>query len=195
VRVVRSLIAIGVIVAAAAAVQLLRNASAEEHAPRRVDPAAFSWLAPRGTSWPSLRLPGSPARLPVPPGWHEAHGDPGTRTAEMTGADGDIDGYLNVTPQQGEETLANWSEFRLDHNEDEGNREDTLEASVTGVPFPHGEGSCVLDSYRTSTDRHYREIACIVAGRRTSVIVGAAPPQRWASESTDIKRAIAAFET
>jgi hypothetical protein len=197
VRVVRSLIAIGVVVAAGAGVQLLKNASAEEPAPSRFNPAAFNWLAPAPApvSWSSLHLPESPASLLVPPGWHAAHGDPGTKTAETKSADGDIDGYLNVTPQQGKETLANWSEFRLDHNEEEGNREDTLEAAVTGVPFPQGKGSCVLDSYRTSTDRHYREIACIVAGRATSVIVGAAPPSLWAGESSEIEHAIASFET
>jgi hypothetical protein len=54
----------------------------------------------------------------------------------------------------------------------------------------------VLDSYRTESGHRYREIACIVAGRSaTTVIVGAAPPARWAHEAPTIERAIEDFTT
>lgn len=166
------------------------------------DPAAhensFAWMRPTPlpASWSSLRLPDSPAALPVPPGWHAAHGDPGTKTAELTGPSGEIFGYLNATPQQGEETLANWDEFRVDHNRDEEDHEVELLASASGLSFPSGKGSCVVDSYLTSSDHPYREIACIVAGpSATTVIVAAAPPARWKAEQEDLRRAITSFTT
>jgi hypothetical protein len=40
----------------------------------------------------------------------------------LLGAGGRFDAYLNATPKQGSETLANWSRFRQDHNRDEGDR-------------------------------------------------------------------------
>jgi hypothetical protein len=161
-------------------------------------PAAFSWLRPDPvpSSWTALRLSGSPASLPLPSGWRPAHGDPGTRTAELEESGEAIDGYLNATPQQGKESLADWSEFRVDHNRDEGDRDVKLVAAASGLHFQKATGSCVLDSYRTSTDNRYREIACIVAGRTaTTVIVGAAPPGRWAMEAPTLERAIAGFTT
>jgi hypothetical protein len=53
----------------------------------------------------------------------------------------------------------------------------------------------VIDSYRTSRTR-YREIACLVAGARTSsVVVGAAPSKTWARQAETIERAIASLRT
>jgi hypothetical protein len=53
----------------------------------------------------------------------------------------------------------------------------------------------VIDSYRTSRAR-YREIACLVAGTRTSsVIVGAAPSKTWAQQAKKIELAIATLRT
>ena len=53
----------------------------------------------------------------------------------------------------------------------------------------------MIDSYRTSLTR-YREIACLVAGPRTSsVIVGAAPSKTWAQQAETIERAIASLRT
>jgi hypothetical protein len=51
----------------------------------------------------------------------------------------------------------------------------------------------VIDSYRTSR-AHYREIACLVVGIRTSsVILGAAPSKSWAQQAGTIERAIASL--
>jgi hypothetical protein len=62
--------------------------------------------------------------------------------------------------------------------------------------FRGGHGSCVIDDYRSSSGHQYREVACIVAGTKaTTVIVGAAPPQDWHSQSPAIERAISAFKT
>lgn len=159
---------------------------------------AFDWLRPGAVpgDWSMRRLPGSPASLPVPPGWALEAGDPGTRTAVLRGASGEIAGYLNATPRQGEESLSNWGEFRVEHNRDEGDRDVTLLAAASGLRLRSGRGSCVLDSYRTTSDSRYRELACIVAGpAATTVIVAAAPPRRWKAEAPTLRRAVALFAT
>lgn len=160
--------------------------------------AAFTWLRPTTvpSGWVTLRLPGSPARLSAPPGWHSVPGDPGTRTTVSRSPSGRIVGYLNATPRQGSETLANWADFRVDHNRDEGDRDVRRLASASGLHFRSGRGSCVLDSYSTSSGHRYREIACLVAGRTAStVIVAAAPPRSWAAEAPQLERAVTDFTT
>jgi hypothetical protein len=196
----RKKIAIGAAIAvlAVAGTVLVTRSSHDEATPGPVHAAAFAWVQPETlpADWSTRQLPNSPATMPIPAGWRSAHGDPGTQTAELKSPDGDIDGYLNVTPQQGDETLANWSEFRVEHNEEEGDREVKLLAAASGLRFPTGTGSCVLDSYLTETGNRYREIACIVAGdSATTVIVAAAPPEHWAAEETAIQRAITSFKT
>jgi hypothetical protein len=53
----------------------------------------------------------------------------------------------------------------------------------------------VIDTYRTTRTR-YREIACLVAGTRTSsVLVGAAPSTTWAQQAETIEQAIASLRT
>jgi hypothetical protein len=160
--------------------------------------AAFAWLRPTAvpSGWVTRRLPGSPARLSAPPGWQSVPGDPGTRTTVSRSPSGRIVGYLNATPRQGGETLANWSDFRVEHNRDEGDRHVRRLAAASGVRFRSGIGSCVLDSYSTSTGHRYREIACLVSGRAAStVIVAAAPPGRWAAEAPRLERAVTDFTT
>jgi hypothetical protein len=105
-------------------------------------------------------------------------------------------GYLNLTPRQGTEMLANWPSFRIQHlREEESSKDVRLIASAHGLGFRSGRGSCVIDSYRTSRAR-YREIACLVAGTHTSsVLVGAAPSKTWAEQAETIERAIASLRT
>lgn len=164
------------------------------------DPPAsggFSWLRPSSLphGWRTASLPASPARLAYPGSWRAIESDPGTRSAAVR-SDGRIVGYLNATPRQGEETLANWSTFRLDHNRDEGDTNEKLLAAATDLRFRNGHGSCVLDDYTSSSGHRYREIACIVAGARaTTVVVGAAPPGDWHSQGPALERAISAFKT
>lgn len=167
-------------------------------APAAIHAAAFDWVHPSvlPAGWSAQRLPGSPARLPAPSGWHSSRTDPGTRTMILSGPSGEIAGYLNATPRQGEETPANWSSFRVEHNEEEEELDVTLEAAASGLRFSTGTGSCVVDSYRTTSGHRYREVACIVAGHAaTTVIVGAAPPSRWRAEEPTIRRAINSFTT
>lgn len=162
-----------------------------EHAP-----SAFAWLRPAAApaGWKRARLP-SGAALAYPPGWHPIHADPGTASVARTTPRHRIVGYLDATPRQGAETLADWAGFRTRHNREEGSRAVRTAAQATGLRFRSGHGSCVVDDYRNAATR-YREVACLVAGAHaTTVIVGAAPASRWAQQARVLEPAIASFET
>ena len=159
---------------------------------------AFGWLRPSPPpgGWQQSRLPDGAASLAYPAGWRAIRSDPGTVTAALRAGDGEIRGYLNATPQQGQETLAAWSTFRVEHNRDEGDVNVEPVASATSLRFRHAHGSCVIDTYTSSSGHPYREIACIVAGRSaTTVIVGAAPPEQWQGQGPAIEHAISSFLT
>jgi hypothetical protein len=163
-------------------------------APR--NPSAFAWLHPQPApaAWRRHALPSGKATLAYPQGWHPTRTDPGTVTATLRRG-GEIAGYLNVTPQGGDETLSNWASFRPAHNREEGDRDLVPLSSATGLHFRNGTGSCVQDRYATESGHHYREIACIVRGPdATSVIVGSAPPDRWPQLSPTLERAVSSFE-
>ena len=158
---------------------------------------AFRWLHPRPSppGWKLARLPSGAATFAYPRTWRPIRTDPGTASVALLGPGRSIRGYLNLTPRQGAETLANWPRFRIEHLGDEGSTDVRLIASAHGLSFRSGHGACVIDSYRTSRTR-YREIACLVAGTRTrSVIVGAAPSSTWAQQAETIERAIAGLRT
>jgi hypothetical protein len=139
-----------------------------------------------------VRIP-SGASLAYPGGWRQVAGDPGTATAVLLSADGRYLGYLNLTPRQGAETLANWTSFRPGHNKEDGDTNVVTLATATRMRFGAGLASCVRDSYATRTRARFIELACLVSGKRGSwVIIGAAPPERWASISPELERAIAA---
>ena len=162
------------------------------------DPRAFAWLHPAAAphGWHSSELPSGDATMVYPPSWSPIQSDPGTVTSALRDSDGDIVGYLNATPQQSSETLANWAAFRPDHNADEGDVDLRPIAAATDLAFRSGRGSCLIEDYRTSSDHPYREIACIVHGSRaTTVIVGAAPPDQWDRQRPAIERAISSFLT
>jgi hypothetical protein len=154
----------------------------------------FAWLkpAPPPTGWTVARTPGG-ATLAYPPGWTPIKTDPGTVSAARLGPDGRIDGFLNATPRQGTETLANWSRFRPRHNEDEGDRGVRLVAATADRQFRSGRGACVIDTYTTSK-AVYREIACLVTGpSRSAVVVAAAPSAQWAEQAPALHRAVSSF--
>ena len=158
----------------------------------------FAWLrpSPPPPGWQTSRLPDGVARFSYPPRWRPIGSDPGTVSAAARARTGGIRGYLNATPRQGAETLANWSSFRLDHNRDEGDVDVKRVASATNLRFRVAHGSCVIDTYTSSTGRRYREIACLVAGASaTTVVVGAAPPARWQQQGPAIEHAISSFLT
>jgi hypothetical protein len=190
-----ALIALLAIVAAALAAR--GGSESKSHVGRR-PAAAFAWLhpetVPRG--WRTVRLPGSAAGLSAPASWEPARSDAGTKTLVSRGPTGGIVGYLNATPRQGDENAADWASFRVAHNRGEGDREERRLAAARGLHFRSATGSCVIDSYLTSSGNRYREIACLVAGRSsTTVIVAAAPPSRWHSERSLLQRAVSAFTT
>jgi hypothetical protein len=157
--------------------------------------APFAWLrpAPPPTSWEVAHIP-SGSTLAHPPGWRPIKTDPGTASVALLGDRDRIDAYLNATPKQGPETLANWSRYRPDHNRGEGSRSVRVLASATDLSFRSGRGSCVIDSYTTSKDA-YREIACLVARPRSSaVVIAAAPTSLWDDQAPTLKRAVSSFE-
>jgi hypothetical protein len=163
--------------------------------PALANPAAFAWVHPMPTpsAWRTRPLPSGDASLSYPPGWRLIKTDPGTVTAARKSGDR-IVGYLNITPQSGDETLANWASFRPAHNREEGDHAVVTMASATGLRFRNGQGSCVKDGYTTSSNARYVEIACIVRGpQATTVIVGAAPPTLWSRFSPMLQRAISTF--
>jgi hypothetical protein len=107
--------------------------------------------------------------------------DTGSVSAEIGAPNGDLQVYLNATPQQGDESQANWPQFRLENLTGEHAASATRTSSRDGMMFRGGTGSCVADSYVTSIGVHsYREIACLVAGARgSSVLVVATPTGSW----------------
>jgi hypothetical protein len=156
---------------------------------------AFDWLRPTTppATWRIARLRSQSATLAYPRGWRPIASDHGTVSAALLGRRGRIVGYLNVTPRQGNETLANWPTFRIRHLRTEGDRAVRLLAAQRGVDLHSARGSCLIDSYRTSLTR-YREIACLIhAGPATTVIVGAAPSGDWHTQAQTIERSIASF--
>ena len=131
--------------------------------------------------------------LAYPPEWTPIETDPGTASVALLG-DGDrLDGYLNATPGQGAETLADWSRFRPRHNQGEGDRSVRILAATTAGRFRSGRGACVIDTY-TTPKAAYREIACLVSGpSRGTVVVAAAPVALWARHAATLERAVSSF--
>lgn len=155
---------------------------------------ALNGLAPAQapSGWQVVRIPDG-ATMPYPPGWTVIRGDRGTATAALLDADHRYLGYLNLTPRQADETLAGWAAFRVHHNVEEGDRNLRRLASRTAVRIRGGRGSCVEDAYTTSVGTRYIEIACLVAGKRsTVVVVGAAAPGSFARVAPMLEAAISA---
>ena len=154
----------------------------------------FDWLRPASapTGWNVARIRGG-AMLAYPPGWTPLKTDPGTASVALLGHRERIDGYLNATPKQGNETLADWSRFRPQHNQGEGDRGVRLVAATTDGRFRSGRGACVIDTYSTSK-ASYREIACLVSGPGSSaVVVAAAPTALWDQQAAELQRAVSSF--
>jgi hypothetical protein len=160
--------------------------------PRRAS-GPFAWLrpAPPPSGWNLART--ASATLAYPPGWTAIKTDPGTSSAALLGPSNRIEGYLNATPRQGPETLANWTRFRPQHNRAEGDGAVRLIAASSHARFRSGAGSCVIDAYTTSVTS-YQEIACLVSGPTSSaVVVAAAPSALWQERSAVLERAVSSF--
>ncbi len=127
-------------------------------------------------------------------GWFPVRGDQGTLSRALAWS-GSIMVYLNVTPRQGDETLRDWAEFRVDHLREEDARSARPDGSASGLAFRGGTGPCVIDDYVTRVRaNHYREIACLVRGARAaSVLVAAAPAAGWARCAGLLERAVSSY--
>jgi hypothetical protein len=180
-------------VGAGVVVLIIALAAAGGTTPRRAS-GPFAWLRPASppAGWHVVRIPDG-AALAYPPGWTAIKTDPGSASVALRGSGGRIDGYLNVTPKQGAETLANWSRFRPQKNREEGARKVRLLAATRVGQFRSARGSCVIDEYTTSLTT-YEEIACLVSGAGSSnVVVAAAPTRLWHQRSAVLERAVASF--
>jgi hypothetical protein len=161
------------------------------------DQTAFAWFrpGPAPAGWKDMALPGGTAVLSIPPDAVAAESDPGTVSATITGPNGDVQLYLNATPQQGEEAQASWTEFRLHHLTGEHAAAATRLSSRGEMFFRGGTGACVADTYVTRVGAHrYQEIACLVTGAcGSSVLVVAAPSSSWDLQSSLLEQAVDSY--
>ena len=154
----------------------------------------FAWLKPASppSGWRVVRTAGG-AAFAYPPGWTPIKTDPGTASVALLGGGERIEGYLNATPRQGGETLADWSRFRPRHNRAEGDRGVRLVGATAEGRFRSGRGACVIDTYSTSKTT-YREIACLVSGPSSSaVVIAAAPRSEFERQAAALERAVSSF--
>jgi hypothetical protein len=164
---------------------------------RHREPAGFTWFRARPTpgGWHRASLTDGQAVLSYPGSLHALTTDPGTVTEGLTTKSGIVLVYLNVTPKQGDETLTDWADFRVDHLLDDDASAAKITGRTTALEFRGGNGSCVLDSYITKVHaNHYREIACFVQGAHAaSVIVASAPAGDWGTYQGLLEEAVSAY--
>jgi hypothetical protein len=183
------------VIAAAIAVAAAIAAAALAAGPAR---AGFPPLRPAAApaGWPRATLPGGAAVLAFPPSLHRVISDADAVSAARLGPGGTYQLYLNATPRQGAENLADWDTFRLRLLRSDDAASARLLAAAGGIRFRGGTGACVIDTYLTRIGgHHFTEIACLVRGRTSaSVIVAAAPATRWAWARPLLLRAVAAYQ-
>lgn len=160
---------------------------------------SFAWFTARSTlsGWRTAPLPGHQGVLSYPPTAQPIHADPGAVAAATLTQPVSFVTYLNATPQQGEETLANWSHFRIAHLTDDGARSVALVTAATGLAFHGGQGSCIEDAYTTTMGSHrYREIACLVSGHHgASVLVATTLAADWSRQGPTLEQAVDSYAT
>jgi hypothetical protein len=190
----RTRVTVGVVAVALAAVLVIVTLSGGIASSHGRASGPFAWLKPDSppTGWKIAQIH-SGAALAYPPDWRPIRSDPGTASFALVRNGERIDGFLNATPKQGTETLADWSRFRPSHNRGEGDRRVRVLAAAPNEHFRSGRGACVIDTYSTSK-ASYREIACLVSGPRSSaVVVAAAPTAMWARRAGTLERAVSSF--
>jgi hypothetical protein len=176
------LLTVGLVLAAVAL-----TACGSSSAPRRA--AARPDRSP-SAGWAQISISAG-ATLSYPARWTRIKADRGAASVAQIGRGGIFLGYLNLTPRQGAETLRDWPRFRPHHNIEEGDRQVRSLSVRRDVAFRGGRGTCVTDSYATRTHSHYREIACLVVGHRSSVVViGASSAAQWRQTAPVLNRAI-----
>ena len=130
-----------------------------------------------------------------PPSLRPLNGDRGSVSAASVGPDGNFLVYVNATPQEGDERLAGWAEFRIGHLRGDDASSVHEESEAEGLAFRSGRGSCVIDDYVTKVGHHsFHEIACLVEGAKGgSVIVAAAPSPAGNSVNATLERAVSSY--
>ena len=165
--------------------------------PGRPAGPAFPQLHPAAApaSWRQLTLPNGTAVLSYPPGLRAIAGDKDAVSAARLSPGGAFQLYLNATPRQGSERLADWAAFRLHLLRSDDAASARQVAAAQRIKFRGGTGSCVMDRYVTRIGgHHFQEIACLVQGHTTaSVIVAAAPAAQWATARPVLLRAVSAY--
>jgi len=159
-------------------------------------PGPFRWLAPAPApnGWKHISIPSGDAVLSYPPSLAPIHADSTSVSVAKRDKSGTIHVYLNSTPQQGTESLSNWTHYRISHNRIVSDAVHQDAAGV-GLHLLGAKASCVIDDYLSRVHvHHYREIACLVQGRtKASVIVAAALESDWTRAAPLLKRAISAY--
>ena len=160
--------------------------------------AGFGWFhpGPAPGAWLRASLSGQSATLSYPGSLRPEHGDPGTVTAGSTARSGEVLVYLNVTPKQGDETLHNWPDSRMEHLREDGQSVVHLDGVSGPLNFRGGHGRCVMDNYTTDIHHnHYNEIACIVQGAHaTSVLVAATSTAAWRANRALLEKAVSSYQ-
>jgi hypothetical protein len=146
---------------------------------------------PAPATWRQATIASGAATLSYPRGWKPISGDVGTVSFALRDRSGRYLGYINVTPRQGEERLAGWAAFRTRRNAEDEDKAVHALASAERVRFAGAHGSCVIDEYASRVGSNaYRELACIVAGKRsTAVFVGATLVADWPTLGPIVERA------
>ena len=160
--------------------------------------AGFGWFhpGPAPGAWLRASLTGQSATVSYPSSLRPQHSDPGTVTVGSTARSGAVLLYLNVTPKQGDETLHNWPDFRLEHLREDGQSVVHLDGVSGPLGFRGGHGRCVMDNYTTDIHHnHYNEIACIVQGTHaTSVLVAATSTAVWQANRALLEKVVSSYQ-
>ena len=133
--------------------------------------------------------------LSPPPSFALINGDPGSVSTAVKGRTGAVVAYLNVTPHQGSERLHGFGAFRTSLLSRDHDYAVHVDAMAEGLAFKGGVGSCVIDHYLTRVgNNRYREIACLVVGKRGgNVVVATATDARWSLYRQALREAVASF--
>jgi len=160
--------------------------------------SGFAWFHPGGApgAWRRASLGGRGATLSYPGALRPMHGDRGTVTVGRSARSGAVLVYLNVTPKQGDETLGNWTDFRLEHLREDGQSAVHLDGVSPALHFRGGPGRCVIDNYTTKIHNNsYDEIACIVHGAHaTSVLVAATSAAAWQAQRGLLEKVVSSYQ-
>jgi len=165
-------------------------------------PNDLTWVKPQAPlpGWKVLVPASGTSVLWYPPAMTPGKGDPYSVTAELRDKSNKVVLYLNAGPRTGNEQMAGWAAFRLQHLRDSANLSVREDAASAGLPFHGGKGSCLIDDYVTfhvagHPSNHYKEITCFVQGKKAGiVIVAAALTSAWPKYGAWMKRAVNAWE-